>query len=67
MSQPSLRDPRKKTRNCCLAKQRHGTRSQDHRHRARGQDGSAIFKVPPLRSISFNLLDKDGKLLMRMG
>ena len=31
------------------------------------EDGSATFKVPPLRSISFNLLDKDGKLLMRMG
>ena len=31
------------------------------------EDGSAVFKVPPLRSISFNLLDKEGKLLMRMG
>jgi len=31
------------------------------------KDGSAYFKVPPLRSISFHLLDKNGKLLMRMG
>lgn len=30
-------------------------------------DGSAHFKVPPLRNISFNLLDAEGKLLMRMG
>jgi hypothetical protein len=31
------------------------------------QDGSASFQVPALRNISLNLLDKDGKLLMRMG
>ena len=31
------------------------------------EDGSAVFKAPPLRSISFNLLDRHGKLLMRMG
>ena len=30
-------------------------------------DGSAHFKAPALRNISFNLLDADGKLLMRMG
>ena len=31
------------------------------------QDGSACFLVPALRSLSFNVLDAQGKLLMRMG
>jgi len=31
------------------------------------EDGSAHFTAPALRSISLNLLDADGKLLMRMG
>ncbi|MBT3201012.1 MAG: hypothetical protein HN350_14005 [Phycisphaerales bacterium] len=31
------------------------------------KDGSAHFTAPALRSISLNLLDADGKLLMRMG
>ena len=31
------------------------------------EDGSAAFRVPALRNISLNLLDKDGKILMRMG
>jgi hypothetical protein len=29
-------------------------------------DGSAYFEVPPLRSIYFNLLDEDGRTLMKM-
>jgi len=31
------------------------------------EDGSASFHVPALRNISLNLLDRDGKILMRMG
>jgi len=30
-------------------------------------DGSAYFTAPALRNISFNVLDADGKMLMRMG
>ncbi len=30
-------------------------------------DGSAMFQVPSLRNISLNLLDAEGKMLMRMG
>ncbi|MDF7824839.1 hypothetical protein P4B35_12510 [Pontiellaceae bacterium B12227] len=30
-------------------------------------DGSAFFKVPALRSVSLNVLDEDGRTLMRMG
>jgi hypothetical protein len=31
------------------------------------KDGSAMFQVPSLRNISLNLLDAEGKMLMRMG
>jgi len=31
------------------------------------EDGSAFFEVPALRSVSLNVLDADGKTLMRMG
>ncbi len=31
------------------------------------EDGSAFFKIPALRSVSLNVLDKNGKTLMRMG
>jgi|GEM_PF-531511 len=31
------------------------------------EDGSAHFRVPALRSISLNLLDEEGKTIMRMG
>lgn len=31
------------------------------------EDGSAFFKVPALRSVSINVLNEEGKTLMRMG